>query len=223
MSGMRILIVEDDRDIAKQLSGHLEQCGFVMHVEHTGEEGHYQGDVEAFDLVLLDIGLPDRDGFSILEQWRAGGRTMPVIIVTARTRKMDTIRGLKAGADDYIHKPYDLEEVVARIQANIRRHKGQLNGVMRSGDVVFDSFAGKVSVGGSYVKLTRIEFLILQYLFLNQGKTRGATDISEHAYDAFDHDSSIIARHISNIRKKAGADIIRTDSNRGYFVPSDPA
>jgi len=218
---MRILIVEDDRDIARQLSDHLAQCGFIAHVEHTGEEGHYQGDVEAYDLVLLDIGLPDRDGFSILEQWRASGRTMPVIIVTARTRKMDTVRGLKAGADDYIHKPYDLEEVVARIQANIRRHKGQLNPVMRSGDVLFDSCAGKVSVAGSFVKLTRIEFLIVQYLFLNQGKTRSATDIAEHAYDALDHDSSIVARHISNIRKKIGPDIIRTDSNRGYCVPSD--
>lgn len=218
---MRILIIEDDADIAKQLSGHLEQCGFLTHVEHSGEEGHYQGDVENYDLVLLDIGLPDRDGFSILEQWRKDGRTMPVVILTARTHKMETIRGLKAGADDYIYKPYDLEELVARIQANIRRHKGQLDAVMSAGNVVFDSFAGKISVNGSYVKLTRIEFLILQYLFMNQGKTLGATDIAEHAYEDADHDSSIVARHISNIRKKLGQDIIRTDSNRGYCVPKE--
>lgn len=215
---MRILIIEDDIDIAKQLESHLGQCGFITHVEHSGAEGHYQGDVESYDLVLLDIGLPDRDGFSVLEQWRKDGRTMPVIIVTARTHKMETIRGLKAGADDYIYKAYDLDELVARIHTNIRRHKGQLGAELRSGNVTFDSFAGKVLVNGSAVKLTRIEFLILQYLFINQGKTLSATDISEHAYEDFDHDSSIIARHISNIRKKLGQDIIHTDSNRGYCV-----
>jgi two-component system, OmpR family, response regulator len=218
---MRILIIEDDKDIAKQLSSYLEQSGFLTHVEHGGEEGHYQGDVESYDLVLLDLGLPDRDGFSILEQWRKDGRTMPVIIVTARTHKMETVRGLKAGADDYIYKPYDLEELAARIHANIRRHKGQTSAVLRSGNVIFDSFAGKVSVNGNFIKFTRIEFLILQYLFMNQGKTLSASDIAQHAYEDFDHDSSIIARHISNIRKKLGQDIIDTDSNRGYSVRKD--
>ncbi|HYD17036.1 MAG TPA: response regulator transcription factor [Patescibacteria group bacterium] len=216
---MRVLIVEDDRDIAKQLAAHLGEAGFLTHVAHTAEEGHYQGDVESFDLVLLDIGLPDRDGFSVLEDWRKAGRNMPVVIVTARSHKMETIRGLKAGADDYVTKPYDLDELVARIHANIRRHKGAASAVLTSGDVTFDSFSGKVTAGGAAVKLTRIEYLILQYLFLNQGKTKSATDISEHAYADFDHDSSIVARHISNIRKKLGPEIIRTDSNRGYLVP----
>lgn len=218
---MRILIIEDDKDIANQLSSYLGQSGFLTHVEHSGEEGHYQGDVEDYDLVLLDIGLPDRDGFSILEQWRKDGRSMPVIIVTARTHKMETIRGLKAGADDYVYKPYDLEELLARIQTNIRRHKGQLNAVLRSGNVVFDGGSGKVSVNENFIKLTRIEFLVLQYLFLNQGKTLSASDIAQHAYEDPDHDSSIIARHISNIRKKLGQDIIHTDSNRGYSVRKD--
>jgi two-component system OmpR family response regulator len=218
---MRILIVEDDRDIARQLRGHLEQCGYIAHVEHSGEEGHFQGDTEEFDLVLLDLGLPDLDGFEILERWRRSGRSMPVIILTARTHKMEVIRGLKAGADDYIVKPYDLEEVTARIHANIRRQKGQLASIVKCKNVTFDGFAGRVLVDGCYVKLTRTEFLILQYLFMNQGKIVSVTELSEHAYAEFDHDSSIIARHISNIRKKIGAHIISTDSNRGYCVPKD--
>lgn len=218
---MRILIVEDDRDIAKQLSAFLTQAGFLPYVATTGEEGHYQGDVGNFELVLLDIGLPDRDGFSVLEEWRKDGRNMPVIIVSARSHKMEKIRGLKAGADDYITKPYDLEELAARIHANIRRHKGQAGAEQRAGDVVFDGFGGKVTVDGVAANLTRIEFRILQCLFMKQGKTLSATAISEHAYEDFDHDSSIIARHISNIRKKLGAGIIVTDSNRGYYVPQE--
>jgi two-component system OmpR family response regulator len=218
---MRILIVEDDKDIAKQLSAFLTQGGFLPHVAHTGEEGHYQGDVGNFDLVLLDIGLPDRDGFSVLEEWRRDGRNMPVIIVSARSHKMEKIRGLKAGADDYITKPYDLEELAARIHANIRRHNGLAGAEQRAGNVVFDGFGGKVMVNGVPAVLTRIEFRILHCLFMNQGKTLGASAISEHAYEDADHDSSIVARHISNIRKKLGAGIIRTDSNRGYYVPKE--
>jgi len=218
---MRVLIIEDDADIARHLSGHLEQAGFITHVEHRGEEGHYQGDTGSFDLVLLDIGLSDLDGFQILERWRRDGRTMPVIILTARTHKMETIRGLNAGADDYVNKPYHVEEVIARVHAHIRRHKGQLANVMRCQGVVFDNSAGKVTLAGESVALTRIEFLILQYLFLNQGKTISITELSEHAYRDFDRDSGVIARHVSNIRKKIGDGIIITDSNRGYRVPKD--
>jgi two-component system OmpR family response regulator len=218
---MRILIIEDDADLAKQLSCHLEQSGFITHVEHSGEEGHYQGDTGAYDLVLLDIGLPDLDGFQILERWRRDGRDMPVVIVTARTHKMETIRGLNAGADDYVNKPYDMEEVTARIHANIRRHKGRLTNVMKCRGVVFDNLTGKVFVDRSHVSLTRIEFRILQYLFMNQGKTVSMTELSEHAYEDFDRDSGVIARHISNIRKKIGDGVVVTDSNRGYSVPKD--
>lgn len=218
---MRILIVEDDRDIAKQLSAFLTQAGFLPHVAMTAEEGHYQGDVGNFDLVLLDIGLPDRDGFSVLEEWRRDGRNMPVIIVSARSHKMEKIRGLKAGADDYITKPYDLEELAARIHANIRRHKGQVSSEQRVGSVVFDAAGGTVTLGGNPVTLTRIEFRILHCLFMSRGKTLSATAIADHAYEDADHDSSIVARHISNIRKKLGADIIATDSNRGYCIAKE--
>lgn len=216
---MRILIIEDDIDISRQLSSYLEQCRFLTHVERSGIEGHYQGDTEDYDLVLLDAGLPDMDGFQILEQWRRNKRNMPVILLTARTHKMDVIRGLNAGADDYIKKPYDLEEVVARIRANISRHKGQRETILKCAEVTFDRIAGTVSVNGAYISLTRIEYLLLEYLFLNRGKTVSVTQLSECAYHDFDRDSKIIPRHISNIRKKIGEGVILTESNRGYYVP----
>ena len=215
---MKILIVEDDPNIARQLSNHLNSCGFVTHVASDGEEGKYCGEFEDYDAVLLDIGLPDIDGFTILEHWRATGRTMPVIILSARTRKMETIQGLEAGADDYIYKPFDMDEVVARLQTNIRRQKGHLQKNARCKNVEVDFSSGRVLVDGVAIKLTRIEFLMIQYLFLNQGKTVSVTELSEHVYEDFDHNSSVIARHIANIRKKIGHDIILTESNRGYHV-----
>lgn len=216
---MKILIIEDDPDIARQLSQHLREAGFVTHVEAGAEEGQYQGEVESYDLAVLDIGLPDGDGFTVLERWRKAGRQFPVLIATARSHKMEIIRGLKAGADDYVTKPYDLDEVTARIHAAIRRHKGRAASELRSGDITLDSFSGKVTVKGETVKLTRTEFLIVQYLFVNQGRTVSVSELAEHAYEDFNHDSGIVARHVSNIRKKLGPDSIVTDSNRGYHVP----
>lgn len=216
---MKVLIVEDDPDISRQLSCHLEESGFITHISSDGEDGLFQGNEENFDAVLLDIGLPELDGFTVLEQWRQQGKNMPVIIVTARNHKMETIRGLEAGADDYINKPFDLDEVVARIRTNIRRHKGQLKQTASYKNATFDFNAGRLLLDNSFVKLTRTEFLMIQYFFFNQGRLISTTELSEHVYQDFDHDSSIIARHIANIRKKIGADIILTESNRGYYVP----
>ena len=218
---MKVLIVEDDHHIARQLSEHLLQSGFVTHVANDGEQGHFQGENESYDAVLLDIGLPGMDGFSILERWRSAGLTMPVIIVTARGSKLDTIRGLEAGADDYVNKPFDMEEVTVRLRANIRRHKGQLKQEARFKNVCFDMRANRFLRDGINIKLTRIEFLMLQYLFMKQGTPVSMTELAEHVYDDFDNDSAIIARHIANIRKKIGSDIIRTESNRGYCVPAE--
>lgn len=216
---MKILIVEDNHEIAAQLTSHLEECGFITHVEHEGEDGFFEGEEGQYDAVLLDVGLPGMDGFSILEQWRKHKKMMPVILLTARNSKMEIVRGLELGADDYITKPFDLEEVVARLRANIRKSKGLLSNVLECGSVKFDMNTGKVTVNGQLVKLTRIESLMVQYLFLHQGKTVSVNELVEHVYQEFDNDSGIIPRHIANIRKKIGADAILTDSNRGYYVP----
>lgn len=218
---MKILIIEDQVDIATQLAEHLKACGFVVHVEHNGEDGHYEGETGEYDAVLLDIGLPGMDGFTILEKWRAAGKTMPVIILTARTSKMETVRGLELGADDYIYKPFDMEEVAARIRSNIKRAKGHLASQLRYKNVTFDMRSGRVLVDGRFVKLTRTEYLMVQYLFMNQGRPIAMNELVEHTYEDFDNDSGIIARHIANIRKKIGTDIIKTETNRGYFIPKE--
>jgi two-component system OmpR family response regulator len=218
---VKILIVEDNVEIAEQLAEHLKDSGFVTHIENDGEDGCFEGEEGAYDAVLLDVGLPNMDGFSILEKWRAAGKTMPVIILTARNSKSDTVRGLEAGADDYIAKPFDLEEVSARIRANIRRNRGHAANIAKCGNVTFDMRGGRVLVNGKSAKLTRTEFLMVQYLFMNQGRPISVNELVEHTYEDFDNDSGIIARHIANIRKKIGANVIQTEANRGYFVPVD--
>lgn len=218
---MKILIVEDDKEIAGQLADYLKECGFVPHVEHDGADGHFEGDEGGYDAVLLDIGLPNMDGITILEKWRAANLTMPVIILTARDSKMEIVRGLEAGADDYITKPFDLDEVVARLRSQIRRVTGKHQPVLSCGNVSLDMRAGRVSVGKQFIKLTRTEFLMVQYLFMNQGRPISINELIEHTYEDFDNDSGIIARHIANIRKKIGSDIIKTEANRGYYVPVD--
>ncbi|MCE3232379.1 MAG: transcriptional regulator [Rickettsiaceae bacterium] len=218
---MKILIVEDNVEIADQLGEHLKESGFVVHIENDGEDGCFEGEEGQYDAVLLDVGLPNMDGFSILEQWRKAGKTMPVIILTARNSKSDTIRGLEAGADDYITKPFDLDEVAARIRANIRRNRGHAANTATCGNVTFDMKSGRVLVGGKFVKLTRTEFLMVQYLFMNQGRPISVNELVDHTYEDFDNDSGIVARHIANIRKKIGANVIQTEANRGYYVPLD--
>ncbi|MCD6034689.1 MAG: Two-component response regulator [Rickettsiales bacterium] len=216
---MKLLIVEDDKQIATQLANYVKEYGFVPHVEHDGVDGHYEGEEGVYDAVLLDLGLPGMDGLSILQKWRKAGKTMPVILLTARDSKMEVVRGLDAGADDYITKPFDLEEVVARLHSHLRRVNAKNQPILSYKNVTLDTRMGRVSVDKLYVKLTRTEYLMLQYLFMNQGRPISINELVEHTYEDFDNDSGIIARHIANIRKKIGADIVQTEANRGYYVP----
>jgi len=218
---MKALIIEDEADIAQQIATYLNNSGFVTHLEHEGESGHFEGEEGGYDVILLDVGLPQMDGFSILEKWRAAGVTTPVIILTARNQKMDIVRGLELGADDYITKPFDLDEVVARVRSTLRRSSGRASNLLHCGKVTLDTGQSRVLLSGNYIKLTRTEFLMLNYLFMHQGKTVSANELAEHTYEDFDSDYGIIARHIANIRKKIGKEIIQTDTNRGYYVPQD--
>jgi two-component system, OmpR family, response regulator len=218
---MRVLIIEDDPDIGRQLLAFLRHSGFQPHLERSGIEGRYQGDVQDWDMVLLDIGLPDLDGLTILQHWRNAGRSMPVLLLTARTAKIDTIRGLEFGADDYIHKPFDLEELGARIRAHLRRHKQLTGNRIKFRNVVLDLDQSRFQVDGVNAALTRTEYLLLQYLFVNRGRPVAIGELVEHIYSGGEADPNLVARHIANIRKKIGAEIIHTESNRGYLVPAD--
>ena len=216
---MRVLVVEDEPDLAGQLSGTLRDAGYAVDVARDGEEGHFLGETESYDAVVLDLGLPLIDGVSVLERWRRGGRTMPVLILTARDRWSDKVAGFDAGADDYVTKPFQMEEVLARLRALIRRAAGHASPELECGPVRVDTRSGRVTVAGVPIKLTAQEFKILSYLMHHQGKVVSRTELTEHIYDQdFDRDSNIIEVFIGRLRKKLGSPVIQTVRGLGYCM-----
>ncbi|WP_099865108.1 response regulator transcription factor [Pararhizobium haloflavum] len=214
---MRILVVEDDRDLNRQLTASLVEAGYVVDQAYDGEEGHFLGDTEPYDAVVLDIGLPEMDGISVLERWRSDGRGMPVLILTARDRWSDKVAGIDAGADDYVAKPYHVEEVLARVRALIRRAAGHASSEFQCGPIRLDSKASKVSVDGQPLKLTSHEYRLLSYLMHHLGEVVSRTELVEHMYDQdFDRDSNTIEVFVGRLRKKIGGDFIETVRGLGY-------
>ena len=216
---MRVLVVEDDADLNRQLVQALKDAGYAVDTATDGEEGHFLGDTEPYDAVVLDIGLPILDGISVLEQWRRAGRTMPVLILTARDRWSDKVQGIDAGADDYVAKPFHLEEVLARIRALLRRSAGHAKSEFTCGSVRLDTRTGRVSVDGNPVKLTSHEYRLLAYLMHHAGRVVSRTELIEHLYDQdFDRDSNTIEVFVGRIRKKLGVDVIQTVRGLGYLL-----
>ncbi|MDP2121749.1 MAG: response regulator transcription factor [Hoeflea sp.] len=222
---MRILIVEDDKDLNRQLTEALIEQGYLVDRAYDGEEGHYLGDTEPYDAVILDIGLPEMDGVTVLEKWRASQRVMPVLILTARDRWSDKVAGIDAGADDYVTKPFHVEEVLARVRALIRRASGHASSEISCGPVRLDTKASKASVDGTMLKLTSHEFRLLSYLMHHMGEVVSRTELVEHMYDQdFDRDSNTIEVFVGRLRKKIGVDMIETVRGLGYrMVPPDGA
>src|ERR1700704_3769457 len=167
---MRLLVIEDDPDLNRQLATALTDAGYVVDRAFDGEEGHYLGEGEPYDAVILDIGLPKMDGLSVLEAWRRAGRAMPVLILTARDRWSDKVAGIDAGADDYVAKPFHVEEVLARIRALIRRAAGHSSSEITCGPVRVDTKSSKASVNGKPLKLTSHEYRLLAYLMHHKGE-----------------------------------------------------
>lgn len=220
---MRALVVEDDHDLNRQLAGALRDAGYAVDTAFDGEEGHFLGDSEPYDAVVLDIGLPKLDGLSVLERWRRAGRTMPVLILTARDRWSDKVAGIDAGADDYVAKPFHIEEVLARLRALVRRAGGHATNELVCGPVSLDTRAGKVTVNGAPVKLTSHEYRLLAYLMHHRGRIVSRSEIIEHLYDQdFDRDSNTIEVFIGRLRKKLASDVIETVRGLGYRL-ADPA
>ncbi|CAJ1397928.1 unnamed protein product [Effrenium voratum] len=203
---MRILVVEDDTDLNRQLVTALEEAGYVVDSAADGEEGHFLGETEPYDAVVLDLGLPTLDGLSVLENWRRDGRTMPVLILTARDRWSDKVAGIDAGADDYVAKPFHMEEVLARVRALVRRAAGHASNELICGPVRLDLRAGRVTVDGNPIKLTSHEYRLLSYLLHHRGKVISRTELTEHLYDQdFDRDSNTVEVFVGRLRKKIGA------------------
>jgi len=216
---MRLLVVEDDPDLNRQLVSALTEAGYAVDKASDGEEGHFLGDTEPYDAVVLDLGLPVLDGVSVLEKWRRSGRKMPVLILTARDRWSDKVAGFDAGADDYVAKPFHMEEVLARIRALVRRSAGHASSEISCGPLLLDTAGARVTVDGRAIKLTSLEFRLLSYLMHHKGKVVSRTELVEHLYDQdFDRDSNTIEVFVGRLRKKLGVDVLHTVRGMGYCV-----
>lgn len=214
---MRILVVEDDVDLNRQLQQSLIDAGYVVDTAFDGEEGHYLGETEPYDCIVLDIGLPQMDGISVLQRWREDKVVTPVIILTARDRWSDKVSGIDAGADDYVTKPFHTEEVLARVRALIRRAAGHASSDITIGRLVLDTKGSKASVDGVTIKLTSHEYRLLAYMAHHKGKVLSRTELTEHLYDQdFDKDSNTIEVFVGRLRRKIGADMIETVRGLGY-------
>lgn len=214
---MRVLIVEDDADLARQLKSTFKDSGYAVDVANDGEEGHFLGDTEPYDAVVLDLGLPLIDGVSVLQKWRADGKKFPVLILTARDQWSEKVAGFDAGADDYLTKPFHTEELMARLRALLRRAAGHTTDTIEIGDLMVDNRAARAFLDGMAVKLTSHEFRLLSYMATHKGRVISRTELVEHIYDQdFDRDSNTIEVFVGRLRKKIGTDRIETVRGLGY-------
>ncbi len=215
---MRLLLVEDHAELLQSLTEELRQAGYAVDVAMDGEQALFLGETEEYDVAVLDLGLPVMGGLEVLTRWRAAGRDVPVLILTARDSWMEKVEGLKAGADDYLTKPFHTEELLARLQALLRRRHGQLQRELRVNDLVLDEEHQQVRFdqGGS-VGLTGTEFRLLRYFMMNPGKPLSKTRLIEHVYDQdFDRDSNLIEVYVRRLREKIGRNRIETRRGQGY-------
>ena len=215
---MRILVVEDDLALAAQLQLALQSAGFVVDTEHDGEAASFAGSVEAYDAAVLDLGLPSKDGLSVLRDWRDEGRHWPVLVLTARNRWSDKVAGFNAGADDYLTKPFMMDEVVLRLRAMLRRVSGTGAPVLRAGGLEYDVGTGRFVWQGLQLQLTAQEHKILAYFMHHPGQLLTRSAIAEHVYARdLDPDSNTIDVLIGRIRRKLGAaDLLVTERGQGF-------
>ena len=216
---MRLLVVEDDKDLNRQIVAALEGAGYAVDRAFDGEEGQFLGETEPYDAAILDMGLPMRDGAAVLQAWRAAGRTMPVLIHTARDRWSDKVQAFDAGADDYVTKPFHMEEVLARVRALLRRAAGHATSELVCGPLRLDTRTGRLTVDGNPVRLTSHEYRLIAYLMHHAGRVISRTEIVEHLYEQdFDRDSNTIEVFVGRLRKKLGVDVIHTVRGLGYIL-----
>jgi two-component system OmpR family response regulator len=216
---MRVLVVEDEALLAGQLADALRQAGYAVDCAADGERADFLAHTERYDAVVLDLGLPRLDGLTVLRRWRDAGLAMPVIILTARDSWHEKVQGIDGGADDYMAKPFRLEELLARLRGVIRRAAGQITPSLRAGAVCLDPRMSKVTLDGAPVKLTSHEFRVLSYLMHHSGRVVSQSELTEHIYaQAFDRDSNTVEVFIARLRRKLGASFIETVRGLGYRI-----
>lgn len=215
---MRLLVVEDDSELVRRLRGDLAAAGFAVDVADNGEDAEFLGSQEPYDVVILDLGLPRRPGLEVLRNWRSQGNAVPVIVLTARDAWHEKVDGFKAGADDYLSKPFYVEELIERIRAVIRRRHGRAESALRVHGLSLDEERQYVTtVDGRNVELTRTEFRLLRYLMLHPGRILSKSRLTEHVYEYdSDKDSNVIEVYINRLRQKLGKEVIETRRGQGY-------
>ncbi|HEX9366847.1 MAG TPA: response regulator transcription factor [Vicinamibacterales bacterium] len=219
---MRVLVIEDEARISEQLASALGQAGYAVDCAADGARGDFLAQTERYDAVLLDLGLPKVDGLTILRRWRDAGLMMPVLVLTARGSWHEKVHGIDGGADDYVAKPFRMEEVLARLRALIRRASGQVTVELRCGPVALDPRAAKVTVNGTPVRLTSHEFRVLSYLMHHRGRVVSQGELNEHIYaEHLDRDSNTVEVFIARLRRKLGPSLIVTVRGLGYRMDCD--
>jgi len=220
---MRVLVVEDEALLARQLTAALRRAGYAVDHAADGERADLLGHDEGYDAVVLDLGLPRVDGLTVMRRWREAGRAMPVLVLTARGSWHDKVQGIDGGADDYMAKPFRMEELLARLRALIRRSSGQSNPELRCGPLVLDPRSGKVTLEGTEVKLTSHEFRVLSYLMHHNQRVVSQGELTEHIYSQdFDRDSNTVEVFIARLRRKLGPALIETVRSLGYRMKAHP-
>lgn len=216
---MRILLIEDEDDIARRIEQALQSSGYIVERASDGEDAWFRGDSENFDAVVLDLGLPQMDGLQILKRWRKADRNMPVLILTARGSWMERVEGIDAGADDYLPKPFQMEELKARLRALLRRSTGGGQPIIVVGPVTMDTRQMMVSVDGATLDLSPLEYRLLSYLLHHRGRVVSQLELTEHVYgEDVERDSNAIEVLIARVRKKLGVELITTRRGYGYIV-----
>lgn len=217
---MRVLLVEDDPRIARDVERVLEANGYVVETVRDGEEAWFRGDTEDYGAVILDLGLPKLDGLSVLKRWRANGRGMPVLILTARGSWAERVDGIDAGGDDYLPKPFHMEELLSRLRAIVRRSAGRAAPVVTARGVTLDERQMKVSVRGTPIALSPLEYRVVAYLLRHRGRVVSQQELDENVYGhGEEHDSNALEVLVGRVRKKIGPDLIETRRGFGYLIP----
>jgi two-component system, OmpR family, response regulator len=216
---MRILVVEDEASLARHLASSIAEAGYAVDHAADGERADFLAQTEHYDAMVLDLGLPKIDGLTLLQKWRNSGIATPVLVLTARGSWHEKVRGIDGGADDYVSKPFRIEEVLARLRALMRRASGQVTPELRAGGVMLDPRGGRVTLDGAPVKLTSHEFRVLSYLMHHRGRVVSQAEIIEHIYaQDFDRDSNTVEVFVGRLRRKLGASLIETVRGLGYRI-----